>query len=46
MGLNRIESSKVVYKNYSIKELVEIVYSQLIDLTSVSKVGLMATMLE
>ena len=36
LGLNRIESSTLVYKEYTIKQLAENVYSQLLDLTSIT----------
>ena len=36
LGLNRIESSTLVYKEYTIKQLAENVYSQLLDLTTIT----------
>jgi hypothetical protein len=35
-SLNRIESKTLVYKEYSIKQLAENVYNQLMDLTTIT----------
>jgi hypothetical protein len=35
-SLNRIESTTLVYKEYSIKQLAENVYNQLMDLTTIT----------
>ena len=35
-SLNRIESTTLVYKEFSIKQLAENVYNQLMDLTTIT----------